>query len=430
MTAAKAAQQSTLPRDQFGHLLPLNCPLECFKVLGAGVYVHHCHTHFGDTCPPHCPWATRVTTRRHVACLLTTPPSLPPRVLPTLRYCYMVWIRFMRYIFLFAFAVNLPSIFRNGAGRVRLLAPPSPSILPSHPIPSFLTCLLRVHSTRALFACPPCGVPSPRAHPETRRPMGTRALQRLGSNHQGWLTLNQLGNANDVDATYGPVVLLTSCVFLYALFRGRKLLKQAEHEVITRRGLLRRAARTQPSSPCMVARQPHSTAVGDTWPSFDDTWQVHAEGFDAVAEAGDEEDERHADGSPANTPDGTPAASRTGTSAATSARQPSTEHLQATTTTVMLRGLPTNFGLPGGAEIDDLRDYLSTWGTVKHIAIARAYRALILRMSARSSLVEALHHAHAQLYNARHPKESTSPPVYPGAPSAHISHLSQSSHLP
>ena len=153
MTAAKAAQQSTLPRDQFGHLLPLNCPLECFKVLGAGVYVHHCHTHFGDTCPPHCPWATRVTTRRHVACLLTTPPSLPPRVLPTLRYCYMVWIRFMRYIFLFAFAVNLPSIFRNGAGRVRLLAPPSPSILPSHPI------LPHLLAARALHACTVC-VPS------------------------------------------------------------------------------------------------------------------------------------------------------------------------------------------------------------------------------------------------------------------------------
>ena len=71
---SKASHVATLPCDDKGDLLPLHCPIKCFKVFGAGVY------------------------------------------------CYMRWQRFMMLTFLVAFAFSLPNIVYNCFGS-RLTSP-------------------------------------------------------------------------------------------------------------------------------------------------------------------------------------------------------------------------------------------------------------------------------------------------------------------
>ena len=45
MELARAFAEAQLPRDQHGRLLPLNCPLHCFQVFGAGVYTYMAYCH-------------------------------------------------------------------------------------------------------------------------------------------------------------------------------------------------------------------------------------------------------------------------------------------------------------------------------------------------------------------------------------------------
>ena len=68
MAIAKEAQNRLLPHDQDGKLLPLMCPLETFKIFGAGVYA------------------------------------------------YVSWISFMEKVFFVAFAFSLPNMIHNIAG--------------------------------------------------------------------------------------------------------------------------------------------------------------------------------------------------------------------------------------------------------------------------------------------------------------------------
>uniref|UniRef100_A0A6U7DN20 Uncharacterized protein n=1 Tax=Haptolina brevifila TaxID=156173 RepID=A0A6U7DN20_9EUKA len=68
MGKAKDAQEALLPHDQDGRLIPLGCPLETFRIFGAGVYGYVC------------------------------------------------WMKFMEKCFLVAFAFSLPNLFYNIAG--------------------------------------------------------------------------------------------------------------------------------------------------------------------------------------------------------------------------------------------------------------------------------------------------------------------------
>lgn len=246
LARARAAQLALLPQDQYGKLLPLNCSLECFKCFGSGVY------------------------------------------------CYMIWIRFMKHVFLAATVINLPTMFNNLAGE--------------------------------------------------HFGLGAFSLSKLIS-----AEAYTLGNADDLNGSYGPCLLLTTLLFLYALVHGRNQLLHAEEEMQAEEMQVRNAS-----------MQRQKSSLSPSTPTRQRTR--------ASKEGG----------------------------GVTSASQ----------TTVMLTGLPPSFGQTS-SHVDDLRDFVSQWGDGTKISVARAQRTLLLRMRARSSLVEALHYAQAQLYNARNPAESS-----------------------
>ena len=177
----------------------------------------------------------------------------------------------------------------------------------------------------------------------------------LSAEYTTWMTIHTLGNVEHVNASYGAVEFLVVAVFFLGLVRGTSIIDKAVAEV-------------NAGSDSAGAGSSGTHGAGPVGPE--------AGGAGSGGGGGGGGD---ANGAGQNGVDGASVARRT----------------------LMVRGLPAVFGTTAVDESAALMQYMSQWGAVQHIKIARKNRGVLLRLRARQALVEELHLDRARLYLAR-----------------------------